>query len=54
MVLVRTRDGRRKAAAVAVLRGRGGHFVNDFERFATEEIDPWRGPEPEVADLLRR
>ncbi|HEY6014203.1 MAG TPA: hypothetical protein VIU37_09345 [Candidatus Limnocylindrales bacterium] len=54
VVLVRARDDPRKAAAVAVLRGRGGHFVNYFGRFATEEIDPWRGPEPEIADFLRR
>ena len=54
VVLVRARDDRRKAAAVGVLRGRGGHFVNYFGRFATEEIDPWRGPEPAIADFLRR
>lgn len=54
VVLVRTRDNRRKATAVAVLRGHGGHFLNYFGRFATEEIDPWRGPEPEIADFLRR
>ena len=54
VVLVRARDDRRKAAAVTVLRGRGGHFLNYFGRFATEEIDPWRGPEPEIADFLRR
>lgn len=32
----------------------GGHFVNYYGRFATEEIDRWRGPEPEVASLVKR
>ena len=54
VVLARPGNDRRKAAALEVLRRHGGHFTNYFGRFATEEIDPWRGPEPEIADFLRR
>lgn len=54
VVLARVRNDQRKAVALDVLRRHGGHFVNYFGRFATEEIDPWRGPEPEIADFLRR
>jgi hypothetical protein len=46
--------GPRKAAAVDVLREHGGHFINYYGRFATEEVERWRGPEPHVAGLLRR
>ena len=54
VVLARARDDRRKGLVLEVLRRHGGHFINYFGRFATEEIDPWRGPEPEIADFLRR
>ncbi len=43
-----------KAAAQAILRRRAGHFINYNGRFGTEEVDPWPGPEPDVADVLRR
>ena len=41
------KDGR------AVIR-HGGHFTNYYGRFATEELDLWRGPEPEIPGYLRR
>ena len=44
----------RKAAAITALREHGGHFINYYGRFATEEIERWRGPEPSVPGLLRR
>lgn len=53
VVMVKCR-GQRKTAAIAALREHGGHFINYYGRFATEEIERWRGPEPKVADLLRR
>lgn len=53
-LMVRPRDEARKAAAIAVLRSHGGHFINYYGRFATEEIERWLGPEPNVAGLLRR
>ena len=40
--------------AVDVLRTSGGHFMNHFGRFATEEFDRWRGVEPDLPDYLRR
>ena len=43
-----------KAAAIAILREHGGHFINYYGRFATEEVERWRGPEPKVPGLLRR
>ena len=54
VVMARVRGDLRKADAVRVLREHGGHFVNYYGRFATEEIVRWQGPEPEVHDLLKR
>ena len=53
VVMVKCR-GPRKAEAIAAVREHGGHFINYYGRFATEEIERWRGPEPKVAGLLRR
>ncbi|MEA2578505.1 MAG: hypothetical protein QOD78_2093, partial [Chloroflexota bacterium] len=53
VVMVKAR-GPRKAAAIRVLREHGGHFINYYGRFATEEVERWRGPEPKVPGLLRR
>jgi hypothetical protein len=46
------RDGMR--AAAAVLERHGGHFLNWFGRFMTEEVSLWRGEEPPIPDALRR
>ena len=54
VVMVRLRGDDRKAEAVRVLREQGGHFVNYYGRFATEEIVRWQGPDPDVHDLLKR
>jgi hypothetical protein len=54
VLMVRPRDDAPKAAAIAALRGHGGHFINYYGRFATEEIERWRGPEPNVPGVLRR
>ena len=54
VLMVQPRDEARKAAAVSILRERGGHFINYYGRFATEEVERWHGPEPKVAGLLRR
>ena len=43
-----------KRRAHAILRAHGGHFANYYGRFATEELDLWRGPEPDIPDVLRR
>jgi hypothetical protein len=54
VVMVHLRGDDRKAEAVRILREQGGHFVNYYGRFATEEIVRWRGPDPDVHDLLKR
>ena len=54
VVMVRIRGDARKAEAIRVLREKGAHFVNYYGRFATEEVQRWTGPEPEIPDLLRR
>jgi hypothetical protein len=54
VVMAKPRNGARKAAAIAILREHGGHFINYYGRFATEEVERWRGPEPKMAGLLRR
>jgi hypothetical protein len=53
VVMARAR-GERKAAAIAIMREHGGHLINYYGRFATEEVERWRGPEPRVPGLLRR
>ena len=53
-LMVKPRNAARKAAAITALREHGGHFINYYGRFATEEIERWRGPEPSVPGLLRR
>jgi hypothetical protein len=42
------------ARAAAILKAVGGHFINRYGRFQTEELARWRGPEPQVSDLLKR
>ena len=54
VVMVHIHGDEPKAAAHAILRRHGGHFQNYYGRFATEELDIWRGHEPDVANLLRR
>jgi hypothetical protein len=44
----------RRAEAVAILRRHGLHFLNRFGAWATEEIASWRGPMPEIPQLMRR
>jgi hypothetical protein len=54
VVMVRLRGDERKAEAVRILREPGGHFINYYGRFATEEVVRWQGPDPDVHDLLKR
>jgi hypothetical protein len=54
VVMVRLRGDEPKAEAVRILREQGGHFVNYYGRFATEEIVRWQGKDPDVHDLLKR
>ncbi len=54
VVMVRVRGDQRTAVVADIVRRHGGHFINHYGRFATEEIERWAGPEPEIPDLLRR
>ena len=54
VVMLRIRGDRKKQAALAALRDRGGHFINYYGRFATEELERWHGPEPDIPSLMRR
>lgn len=54
VLMVRVRGDEGKRAAVTTLRAHGAHFINHYGRFATEEIDGWRGPEPDIPNLLKR
>jgi hypothetical protein len=54
VLMVRVRGEQRKAVVVDALRRHGAHFINYYGRFATEEVQRWTGPEPEIPDLLRR
>jgi hypothetical protein len=42
------------ARAATILAAAGCHFINRFGRFQTEELLRWRGPEPRVADVMKR
>ena len=54
VLMVRVRGDARKAEAIRIVRSHGGHFINYYGRFATEEIERWHGPEPDVSNLLKR
>lgn len=54
VVMVRVRGDERMAAVADVLRRHGGHFINYYGRFATEEVERWRGPEPSIPSVLKR
>jgi hypothetical protein len=54
VVAVRVSDEAGVRRAVNVLRANGGHFINHYGRFATEEFERWRGREPKLPDYLRR
>ena len=54
VLMVKVRGDAKKAAVLDVLRRHGGHFINYYGRFATEEHVRWRGPEPEIPSVLKR
>jgi hypothetical protein len=54
VVMVHVHGDAPKAAAHAILKRHGGHFINYYGRFATEELDMWRGAEPDIPGYLRR
>jgi hypothetical protein len=54
VLMIRVRGDQRKAVVTDALRRHGGHFINYYGRFATEEVERWTGPEPDIPDILRR
>jgi hypothetical protein len=51
---VRVRGQRHVAHAARIVEEHGGHFINHFGWFETQELARWRGPEPDVPGFLRR
>ena len=43
-----------RAAVVEALKRHSAHFINRFGAWSTEEVLPWRGPMPEIPQLMRR
>ena len=54
VIAVRVRDRPTMLRARDTITAAGGHFLNYFGRFSTEELSRWRGPELELPDYLRR
>ena len=51
---LRVEDAKRRRAATDAIRRHGGHFVNRFGAWATEEIAPWRGEMPKLPQYMQR
>jgi hypothetical protein len=51
---VRVRGQRHVAHAARIVAEHGGHFINHFGWFETQELARWKGPEPDVPGFLRR
>ena len=51
---VKPKGDKQMRAIVDVMRAHGGHFINWFGLFATEEFERWRGQEPEMPGFMRR
>jgi hypothetical protein len=51
---VRVRGQRRVAHAARIIEDHGGHFINHFGWFETQELARWKGKEPDVPGFLRR
>jgi hypothetical protein len=47
-------DAATGARAGRLIETAGGHFINRYGRFETQELVRWRGPEPPVSHLLKR
>ncbi len=51
---VRVRGQRHVAHAGRLIEEHGGHFINHFGWFETQELARWKGREPDVPGFLRR
>jgi hypothetical protein len=54
VLMVRARGDANTRAALRTIRAHDGHFANYYGRFATEELDAWHGPEPDLPSMMRR
>jgi hypothetical protein len=54
VVSVRARGEAQTKRAVEIFRQDGGHFINRFGLFTTEEYERWHGKEPDVPGFMRR
>ena len=54
VVGVRVVDAAGIATARQILLANGLHFLNFFGRWSTTEVSPWRGPELDLPESLRR
>ncbi len=54
VVMVHVHGDAPKDAVRQTLKRHKAHFINYYGRFATEELDLWRGPEPDIPGYLRR
>jgi hypothetical protein len=51
---VKPKGDKEMRRVVGVMRTHGGHFINWFGLFATEEFERWHGPEPDMPGFMRR
>jgi len=51
---VRVRGQQPVRSAADLVEAHGGHFVNHFGWFETQELARWRGKEPDLPGFLRR
>ncbi|HET9613985.1 MAG TPA: hypothetical protein VFP22_04150 [Candidatus Limnocylindrales bacterium] len=51
---VRVRGQRHVAHVARICEEHGGHFINHFGWFETQDLARWKGPEPDVPGFLRR
>ena len=51
---VRVRGQQQVRSATDIVQANGGHFVNHFGWFETQELARWRGKEPDLPGFLRR
>ena len=54
VVSVRARNEAEMRRAVRTLLEHGGHFINLFGTFTTEEFERWHGEEPKLPGFMRR
>ena len=51
---LRIADDEMRRRALEIVRRHGGHFINRFGAWATEEIAPWRCTMPDLPQHMRR